>query len=630
MINLLSPAEVTVAGYRVTEEARVGITLTLANVPADANFVEADSDVQADGGRVEIDLDLSEAVAANAEPVTITWSFADGASFGTDAECFDSTDGTPITNPAVIAATVSADCRSVVSAGSETAQILITANAGSAADDTNLNLEILGGVGYNIGTAQPTHIVDIIAAVAAAPVVSFASAGPSTVPHGGSEVRILVNLSSPVPAGETLDVQWSWLLAFDAGAPVCPTTISDDATTLICSTTVDGNAVPPASANSFEIVFNSAGSDADDIGDSQAINLEAAVGYTLGTPNSHEVEIIAQPVVGFTAETADGVFWGRDNLTFSVSFAPPLSANPDVDLPFDFFANGFNINWVQEVDDASNVLDCTVGTSCDLTNADETQLVPIEATVQFTQAAATTPGPRAVTVSLSAIYLAAINAAIDGDHDYIFGNQSLEVDVINPTISRTPNLPIDIREGESANVVFTRFPIIGNGDNFAVGVGFANGASAADIATITVNGNACDLAATEISCTGNFGSGVGGLTVAISIDADTDPAELAEQISLTLTVQNDHDINPAAGLFAVVNILNVPNADFAAADSELAHSDGTTGGQTEVQLDLAGIRPPADYRVAWSLPLPMVIPLDLTALPSAAGMRMRCQSTAAS
>ena len=457
--------------------------------------------------------------------------------------------------------------------------------------------------------------MDIIAAAAAQPVVSFAEDGPSTVPHGGNEVRIRVNLSSPVPAGETLDVQWSWLLAFDAGAPVCPTTISNDLTTLICSTTVDGNAVLPASADSFEIVFNSAGSDADDIGDSQAINLVDAVGYTRGTPNSHEVEIIAQPVVGFTAGTADGVFWGQDNLTFSVSFAPPLSANPDVALPFDFLADGFNINWVSEVD-AGNVLACA-GTSCDLTNPDETQS-PIVATVQFTQNAADTPA-RTVTVSLSDIYLVAINAAIDGDHDYIFGNQSLEVDVINPTVSRTPNLPIDIREGESANVVFTRFPIIGNGDNFAVGVGFANGASAADIATITVNGNACDLAATEISCTGNFGSGVGDLTVAISIAADADPAELAEQISLTLTVQNDHDINPAAGLFAVVNIINVPNADFAAADSELAHSDGTTGGQTEVQLDLAGTRPSADYRVAWSFTAPPNHPFRFNCTPVGGG-----------
>ena len=84
-----------------------------------------------------------------------------------------------------------------------------------------MSLTIRPGNGYNIGTTQPTHRVDIIAA-ASPPAVSFASAGPSTVPHGGSEVRILVNLSSPVPVGETLDVQWSWLLAFDAGCTGVP------------------------------------------------------------------------------------------------------------------------------------------------------------------------------------------------------------------------------------------------------------------------------------------------------------------------------------------------------------------------------------------------------------------------
>ena len=129
-------------------------------------------------------MDLSEAVAANADPVTISWSFADGASFGTDAECFDSTDGSLITD---IAAETSANCRSVVSAGSETAQILITANADSVADAADLiklNLAILDGEGYNIGDAQSTHEVDIVAIVVQ-PDADFAEARSDVRAEGG-------------------------------------------------------------------------------------------------------------------------------------------------------------------------------------------------------------------------------------------------------------------------------------------------------------------------------------------------------------------------------------------------------------------------------------------------------------
>ena len=210
-LNLqINPGDENNAYNIITTNDEHQVSLVDAIAQPDADFAAPSSAVQAEGGRVAVVLSLSSPVAATAEPVTISWSFAGGASFGTDATCFDS-GGDEIT-PANIAAATEADCHSVVPAdGSDTAQILITANADSVADDANLinlDLEIIaGGDGYTIGTAQPTHIVDITAP----PDVSFAEsgqspadAGQSSVPHGGNEVQIQVDLSSPVPEDETL------------------------------------------------------------------------------------------------------------------------------------------------------------------------------------------------------------------------------------------------------------------------------------------------------------------------------------------------------------------------------------------------------------------------------------------
>ena len=90
-------------------------------------------------------------------------------------------------------------------------------------------------------------------------------------------------------------VQWSFDNSFAAGAPVCPNPINDGTTTT-CTTTVQGD------ANSFEIVFNStSASGVGNIGDLTAINLEDAVGYTLGETTSHNV------VIDQTASAADFV-----------------------------------------------------------------------------------------------------------------------------------------------------------------------------------------------------------------------------------------------------------------------------------------------------------------------------------
>ena len=794
--------------------------VALTAPPPDADFVGASSDVQAESGEVVIALSLSSPVAVGAQPVTILWTFADtDAAFGTDSVCFDS-GGDQITDTA---AANSGNCRSAVLANSDTAQIIITANEDSTVGAANLTLSITAdeGVDYLVGDTDEHQV-----ALTPPPVVDFASAGPSYVPHGGNEVRIQVDLSPSVPAGDTLNVDWFFDdSSFDAGAPVCPNA-AVDGTTTTCTTTVQGNA-DPANANSFEIVFNSdAASTADDIGESLAINLDDAVGYTLGTPTLHIVEIsqpdsaavfveassqvredggrvlilvsLAEPVhpqaqpvtiswsydddvegafdpvcfigvnnqgidsasgncesvvapgqqqttitvdsaddsnagddpvvnlqirdgngyvpgvavsvrhqvalfaapaasfdaatselehgdfttggrvevqlnlagtnlpdyrvqwrfessgsghpfefqcprvggevenitfsdrggapnpddpddlggdcesvvaagensvnivinsaansaarnigdaltlsiiasdeythstdvhqvniiaaaaapqVGFTAGAAE-VYWGRD-LEISVTVNPPLSADADGNLPFNFSALGFADDWVSEGDtDIGGVLNCA-SSSCVLTDPDETQS-PIVATVQFTQEAALTP-LRVVTVSLANdVYLTAINNAA-GDDTYTFGNRRLVVNVINPIITRTTAEEIEIREGESANVVFTRDPIIGDGNGFAVGVGFpnVNGASAADIAAINVNEADADCILTPpISCPGNFGGGVGDLTVSIAITVDFELNESQELIVLSLQAQNGHDVNPAA-FVATVTIVNV-------------------------------------------------------------------------
>ena len=282
-------------------------------------------------------------------------------------------------------------------------------------------------------------------------------------------------------------------------------------------------------------------------------------------PDSFDLTITETQEVGFSTGGPINVVWGQ-NLEISVELSSPLSTNPVVALPFNFSALGFDINWV----DAGTDLDCA-GTVCVLTDPDETQS-PIVATVQFTQEAAATPS-RAVTVSLAdAAYLDAVNAA--GDDTYTFGNRRLVVNVINPIIARTTPEEIEIREGESADVIFTRDPIVGNGDNFAVGVGFpnVNGASAADIESIAVNGTPCNLAVTPptpISCPGNFGSTSATLTVAISITVDFELNESQELIVLSLQAQNDHDVDPAAFL-ATVTIVNVnPQVGFTNAPADI-------------------------------------------------------------
>ena len=270
-----------------------------------------------------------------------------------------------------------------------------------------------------------------------------------------------------------------------------------------------------------------------------------------------DLTITETPEIGFSTAGPIDVLWGQDDLVMSVVLSPPLSENATGNLPFNFLATGFANDWVQEVDTGTD-LDCvSVPNSCVLTNPDERRS-PIEATVRFTPEAAVVPGPRVVMVSLADAYLDAVNA-IPGD-DYIWVNQTLTVNIINPIIRRTTAEEIEIREGESANVIFTRFPIIGDGNDFTVGVGFpnVNGASAADIAAINVNEADADCILTPpISCTGDFGGGVGDLVVSISIAADVGAAEADERIVLTLLAQNAHDVDPAAFLATVI-IRDVP------------------------------------------------------------------------
>ena len=56
------------------------------------------------------------------------------------------------------------------------------------------------------------------------------------------------------------------------------------------------------------------------------------------------------------------------------------------------------------------------------------------------------------------------NAAAPGDEFYQWENQNLVVNITNPIITRTTDSPIEIAEGASGEVIFTRSPAIGNGD----------------------------------------------------------------------------------------------------------------------------------------------------------------------
>ena len=528
-----------------------------------ADFVAASSRVRAGGGQVLIPVGLAVQVDADAQPVTISWSFTDSQN-AYNPIC--ERDGTRDSFTSA-----SGNCESVVAAGRQQATITVNSDARSTAGNADLVLDIIEGNGYNIGTRRQ-HQVALFAAPAA-PEASF-DAADSTLEHGdatgtiGGQVLVQLNLT-----GTSLPeyrIQWR----FDAHANNHPFEFDCTPVGGGDATPIDGNdrrgdceSVVAAGENSVNIVINSdPSSSRNDIGDALTLSIVASDEYTRGTI-VHQVNIIAAaapPQVGFTAGAAE-VFWGRD-LEISVTLSPPLSTNPAVALPFNFFATGFADDWVSEVD-ADNVLACA-GTSCDLTDPNETQS-PIEATVQFTQNAALTPGPSTVTVSLANdAYLTAINdAAVDDT--YIFGNQLLVVNVINPTVSRTTPDAIEISEGASADVIFTRAPIIGSGNSFAVGVGFpdTNGAEAADIESIFINGTDCgDLSAATppISCTGNFGDTIAALTVSIAIAEDFELNESQELIVLSLQAQNAHDINPAAGLLATVTIVNVnPQVGFA-------------------------------------------------------------------
>ena len=535
-----------VVGYTLIQP--ISHDVVINQTASAADFVTGESEVRADGGRVLITVSLAVQVDADAQPVTIRWRFDDDE-LVFDPVCFRG--GTSRTTD-----DISGTCESVVAAGQQQTTITVDSTDGSNAGDGGvLDLEIRNGNGYVLGT-RLEHQVTMFNT----PEASFAAADSDLEHDDGTtpreQVEVQLNLAgTELPAYR---IQWR----FDASRTNHPfefncTPVGGVVAVSITIGMQRGvcESVVAAGDSSVNIIINSAAaSAAANIGDALTLSIIASDEYNHpAATDDHRVVIVSPPAVGFTAGTADDVFWGQDNLVMSVVLSPPLSANAAGNLSLNFRADDFNINWVTEVDD-NNVLACAE-TSCDLTNPDET-VSPIEATVQFTQNAADTPGPRAVTVLLSDAYLDAVNDAVPDDRDYIFGNRRLVVSVINPVISRTTSEAIEVNEGESVDVIFTRAPIIGDGDNFAVGVGFENGAEAADIGAIAVNETACTLTP-PITCRGNFGSNIGGLVVSISIAADFELGEANESIVLNLLTQNGHDVNPAAGLLATVTIANV-------------------------------------------------------------------------
>ena len=288
-----------------TVDHQVNIIAPASLPAADFDQASASSDIRAEDGEVVIALSLSPAVAAGAEPVTISWTFTDdNNAFSTDATCVDD-GGTTIDT----AAETSANCRSVVSAESDRAQIVITANPDSEADDVNLTLNIIGGEGYVVGDPPPRHEVNLTPVVA----VSFASAGPSYSPYNTGEgaaneiskeniigESLQVLFSQPIPAGETVNVRWSWssTSAAGVGAPVCPdeggnppVTTDPDTGISTCSRTAG------AGEQAFGIIFksdlNSSVANVGQVG-RVAISLVDFPGYTLGDTTAHIVEI-SQP-----------------------------------------------------------------------------------------------------------------------------------------------------------------------------------------------------------------------------------------------------------------------------------------------------------------------------------------------
>ena len=91
-----------------------------------ADFALASSDVRERGGRVEIDLNLSEAVAATAEPVTISWRYFGDVESAFDPVCFIGVNDQGIDS-------VSGNCESVVAPGQQQATITVNSAAGSNA-----------------------------------------------------------------------------------------------------------------------------------------------------------------------------------------------------------------------------------------------------------------------------------------------------------------------------------------------------------------------------------------------------------------------------------------------------------------------------------------------------------------
>ena len=338
------------------------------------------------------------------------------------------------------------------------------------------------------------------------------------------------------------------------------------------------NVVFPADATDYALTV---AADADGAVEGQenfVLRLIANPGvYTPGNTFQVNGRITETPEIGFTTGEIN-VPWGdvasapQGNLTVTLRFSPPLDSAVNYGgngLRFNRGGSAFSADDIPAAGDSagdSDGLVCGVGgnRAC---RFDDRNVIPagteeFVGRLRIVQSAANVVGPLTITL-FDEVRTIANGQTGDGitpsDDDYVWVNQNLIVNIINPIITRTTPSPINVGEGQSANVIFRRNPAIGDGDNFVVGVGFplVNGAEAADIATITVNGTPCDLAASPITCTGDFGSGVDALTVAISITVDFELNESQELIVLSLQEQNAHDVNPSTGLLATVIIGNV-------------------------------------------------------------------------
>ena len=201
--------------YNSVEPIEHEVNIIEVVVTPDADFAEARSEVQAEGGRIEIPVNIVPAAPAGG--IDVVWTYDAGANPNPHPfipVCFDATG-------AAVPLAQSAECRTNVPAGDNSFDIIVSSTNTSTAGVGTLDLVISEGTGYAVGTTQSDHEVRVIAP----PVVSFAEDGPSSVPYGvGNEVQIQVDLAE-VPAGETLDVQWSWLTGFAAGTPQCTSSV---------------------------------------------------------------------------------------------------------------------------------------------------------------------------------------------------------------------------------------------------------------------------------------------------------------------------------------------------------------------------------------------------------------------